>query len=115
MVTDCLRTTSIKNSQPGLAKKTADLRRKRATIALASRTKQPNHLLPERLHFGSPNNKVILNQFVLLSLSFCKTSQNKMLQLQINGLTTNGTANGKKVYFYSTKSIKNNAYSGHPA
>ena len=34
------------------------------------------------------------------------------LDLQIEGLITNEIANGKKVYSYSTKSIKNDAYSG---
>ena len=47
---------------------------------------------------GSPNNKSILNaedHLCLLRLSIYKTSQNKA-PLKINGLTTNGTTNGKK-------------------
>ena len=91
-------------------KNPADLRQKRATIALASRTKEPNHSLHEDSTFGSPNNKGILNQFVL-RLSFCKATQYKV-RLQINGLTTNETVNDKKVYSYSTKPIRNDAYSG---
>ena len=34
------------------------------------------------------------------------------LDLQIKGLTTNEIANGKKIYSYSTKFNKNDAYSG---
>ena len=53
MLTDgCLRTTT--NILSVLAKKTkitADIRQKRATIVLASRTKKPNHLLRKKLHF----------------------------------------------------------------
>ena len=52
MVTGCLRTISTNNLPVGLlAKNTANLRRKRATIALASHTKKPNNLLHERLYF----------------------------------------------------------------
>ena len=54
---------------------------------------------------GSPNNKVILNQFVPAALELLQDLPEQ------DGLTTIGTANGKKVYYYSTKSTKNDAYS----
>ena len=55
--------------------------------------------------FSSPNNKVILNEFVPATLELLQDLQYEV-QLQINGLTTNETANGKKVFSYSTNPSK---------
>ena len=59
-------------------KKTADLRRKPATKALASRSKELNHLLHERLHFQLTEQQSQLNQFVLFALElFARHSSTK--------------------------------------
>ena len=98
----------------GKKKKKPDLRRKRVTITLSSRTKEPIICCMKDFTFGLPNNKVILNQFVPAVRELLQDIplQGATVQLQSNGLTTNETANGKKVYSYSTKSIRNDAYSG---
>ena len=57
-------------------------------------------LLHDRLHFRLTEQQKFLNQedhMCLLCLSSCKTSQKKV-QLQINGLTTNRSANGRKFH-----------------
>ena len=109
MVTSCLRPAAA-NSLPVLTgKKTADLQRKRAVIALASRTKEPNHSLHDKLHpWLTEKNEIILNQFVPAALKLLRDLPD---QSATANLTTNGEANIKKIYFSSSKSIKNDAYS----
>ena len=66
MVTGWFRPTSM-NNLPILAekkKKQRIFRRKRATIALASLTKEPNHLLHKRLHFRLTEQQSYLKSFV---------------------------------------------------
>ena len=58
---------------------------------------------------GSSNNKVILNRLVPAALEPLQDLL-EQAQLQINDLTTNDTANGRKVYSCSTAFIKNDAY-----
>ena len=73
-------------------KKTADLWQKRAAISLANRTKKPNHLLHVTPFSACRTAKSLRINLCLLRSSFCKTSQNKA-QMQVNGLTADGTAN----------------------
>ena len=83
MVTGCLRLTPPNNLPVLVGKKTNNLRKRSgATIALAGRTKEPNHLLNDRLHSQLTKQVKHLKS---ICASNCKTSQNKA-QLQINGL-----------------------------
>ena len=83
MVTGYLRTTSTNNLRvPAKKKKIATLRRKQATTALASRTKEPNHLLHERLHFRLTVQLSHLNQFVPAALELLQ-------DLPLQGATAN--------------------------
>ena len=61
------------------------------------------------LTFGSPNNQVILNQFLFAALQLLQDIP-VQVQLQINDLITIEAVNVKKVYYFNTKSIKNDTY-----
>ena len=63
----------------------------RTIIILLPHVNNHSRLIEQQNHLKS---KI---PFVSARLGFYKTSKNKA-QLQINGLTTNGTANGKKVH-----------------
>ena len=66
--------------------------------------KEPNHLLHEGLRFRLTEQQSHLDQFVPAALGLLQYKA----QLQIKGLNTNG----KKVYSFGTKFIKNDVYSG---